>query len=129
MAQALELIAELHVVVELAVVGDRELAGSVDERLVAALAQVDDREAPVGEADLEWSVPGAELLAGEPGERAIASRGQVALAVRPAMLERVPHAHQHRRIDSGADRPRYPAHDQADSTRSISPAKAFAGAG
>jgi hypothetical protein len=131
MAQPLEILAQLDVVVELAVVGDRELPGRVNKRLVAALTQVDDRQAAMGEADLVLSVPlPGEQLAGEPGEPAVRWTEEIALAVGSAMLERVAHPDEHRRVEAArGDGSGYSAHDPFDSTRSITSASAFAGAG
>ena len=69
-----QLLAELEVIVDLAVEDDGEAAVRARHRLLAA-ANVDDRQAAMAEADLEASVGGV-------GER-------VAGAIRPAMGHRV----------------------------------------
>ena len=80
-ARALELAAQLQVVVDLAVLHDDDGAVLVGDRLVAA-GQVDDRKPPCGEPD--------------------AALDMRALGVRPAVLERRRHAREPLRVHGSA---------------------------
>ena len=101
---ALELRAQLDVVVDLAVVGDPALAERVAHRPVPAGAQVDDREAPVDQAHLEARLPRAVRAHRSGAGRDPASRGVTVRALE----------HRGRRVGSAQGQSPDPRVDQRE---------------
>ena len=115
---ALERLRQLHVVVDLAVVGHPDRAVLVAHGLGAAFGEVDDAETPVGEGQRGGRIvsgrrPGMELRVTDAGR----VEQDVALAVRPPVGDGVVHPHQglhvHRRAVAMID-----AYDSAQSLAS-----------
>src|SRR4051794_10458293 len=130
MAQLLELIADLEVVVDLAVVHQRIVPVPIDHRLIAAVVQVDDRQSPVSEADCGRS---AALKAGI-GTRACHKRGavpvhEISQRVGPAMLECPRHSLEGYSLKAGRGYdPRVSAHRSPPSSDAVAAPATAAGA-